>query len=77
MVAFATRDQNHTGIRSTELLPPKDFAQNQVWCEIVALACELLAWTQMLAMAGTARHRPKRLRLRLLEPSPDGCDCCL
>ena len=21
------------------------FAQNQFWCEIVALACELLAWT--------------------------------
>jgi hypothetical protein len=24
-------------------LPLKGFAQNQVWCEIVALACELLA----------------------------------
>ncbi len=22
------------------------FAQNHMWCEIVALACELLAWTQ-------------------------------
>lgn len=47
-------------------LPLKGFAQNQVWCEIVALACELLAWTQMLALAGTARRwEPKRLRLRL------------
>ena len=46
--------------------PLKGYAQNQVWCEIVALACELLAWTQMLALAGQARRwEPKRLRLRL------------
>ena len=52
-----------TGLRN---LPLKGFAQNQVWCEIVALACELLAWTQMLALTGTARRwEPKRLRLRL------------
>jgi hypothetical protein len=52
-----------TGLRN---LPFKGFAQNQVWCEIVALACELLAWTQMLALAGAARRwEPKRLRLRL------------
>jgi hypothetical protein len=37
-----------------------------VWCEIVALACELLAWTQLLALAGQARRwEPKRLRLRI------------
>jgi hypothetical protein len=47
-------------------LPLKGFAQNQVWCQIVALACELLAWTQMLALADAARRRePRRLRLRL------------
>jgi hypothetical protein len=47
-------------------LPLKGFAQNQLWCEIVALACELLAWTQMLALAGPARRwEPKRLRLRI------------
>jgi hypothetical protein len=52
-----------TGLRN---LPLKGFAQNQVWCEIVALACELLAWTQMLALDGTARRwEPKRIRLRL------------
>ena len=52
-----------TGLRN---LPLKGFAQNQVWCEIVALACELLAWTQLLALTGTARRRePKRLRLRV------------
>jgi hypothetical protein len=52
-----------TGLRN---LPLKGFAQNQVWCEIVALACELLAWTQLLALTGTARRwEPKRLRLRV------------
>ena len=56
-----------TGLRN---LPLKGFAANQVWCEIVALACELLAWTQMLALAGTARRwEPKRLRLRLFSVS--------
>jgi len=52
-----------TGLRN---LPLKGFAQNQLWCEIVALACELLAWTQLLALAGDARRwEPKRLRLRI------------
>ena len=52
-----------TGLRN---LPLKGIAQNQLWCEIVALACELLAWTQLLALAGDARRwEPKRLRLRL------------
>ena len=52
-----------TGLRN---LPLKGFAQNQLWCEIVALACELLAWTQLLALTGSARRwEPKRLRLRL------------
>jgi hypothetical protein len=52
-----------TGLRN---LPLKGFAQNQLWCEIVALACELLAWAQMLALAGPARRwEPRRLRLRL------------
>jgi hypothetical protein len=47
-------------------LPLHGFAQNQIWCEIVALACELLAWMQMLALPGPARRwEPKRLRLRI------------
>jgi hypothetical protein len=53
-----------TGLRN---LPLHGYAQNQIWCEIVALACELLAWTQMLALTGPARRwEPKRLRLRIL-----------
>jgi Transposase DDE domain group 1 len=58
-----TGNAKDTGLRS---LPLQGFAQNQVWCEIVALACELMAWMQMLALTGQARRRePKRLRLRL------------
>src|SRR5689334_237205 len=57
------RGAKDTGLRN---LPLKGFAQNRIWCEIVALACELLAWTQLLALTGDARRRePKRLRLRL------------
>jgi hypothetical protein len=52
-----------TGLRN---LPLHGFGQNQIWCEIVAMACELLAWTAMLALTGTARRwEPKKLRLRL------------
>ena len=52
-----------TGLRN---LPLHGYAQNQIWCEIVALACELLAWTQMLALTGEARRwEPRRLRLRI------------
>ena len=52
-----------TGLRN---LPLHGYAQNQIWCEIVALACELLAWMAMLALTGPARRwEPRRLRLRL------------
>ncbi|WP_433222138.1 IS1380 family transposase [Microtetraspora malaysiensis] len=57
------RAAKDTGLRN---LPLRDFTQNQIWVEIVALACELLAWMQMLALEGQARcYEPKRLRLRL------------
>ena len=57
------RGAKDTGLRN---LPLKGFAQNQIWCEIAALAGELLAWAQMLALTGTARRwEPKRLRLRI------------
>jgi hypothetical protein len=48
-------------------LPLHDFTQNQIWCAIVALACELIAWMQMLTLANheARRWEPKRLRLRL------------
>jgi DDE family transposase len=48
-------------------LPLHDFNQNQIWCAIVALACELTAWMQTLALPGhpARRWEPKRLRTRL------------
>ena len=48
-------------------LPLHDFAQNQIWCAIVALAVDLTAWMQMLTLTGhnARRWEPKRLRLRL------------
>ena len=54
-----------TGLRN---LPLHDFAANQIWLEIVALAADLLAWTQHLALSGTPARtwEPKRLRLRIL-----------
>jgi len=48
-------------------LPLHGFTQNQIWLAIVALAMELTAWLQMLALTDhdARRWEPKRLRLRL------------
>jgi hypothetical protein len=48
-------------------LPLHDFAQNEIWCALVALAADLIAWRQTLALAGhdARRWEPKRLRPRL------------
>jgi Transposase DDE domain group 1 len=54
------RNAKDTGLRN---LPLHGFAQNQLWCELVPMASELLAWTAMLALEGPARGEPKRLRL--------------
>ncbi|WP_255512689.1 transposase [Kribbella steppae] len=58
-----------TGLRN---LPLHDLGQNQIWCAIVALACELTTWMQLLAFTDTdgtthqaRRWEPKRRRLRL------------
>jgi hypothetical protein len=57
------RAAKDTGLRN---LPLHGFDQNQIWCELVAMACELTVWMQMLALDGPARAwEPKRLRLRL------------
>jgi hypothetical protein len=55
-----------TGMRN---LPFHNFAQNQIWLEVVALAADLLAWTQTLAFdqhEPVRRWEPKRLRFRIL-----------
>jgi Transposase DDE domain group 1 len=60
------RGLKDTGLRN---LPFHGFAQNQIWLEIVALAADLLAWTQTLAFGQhdpARRWEPKRLRLRIL-----------
>jgi len=58
------RISKDTGLRN---LPLQGFAQNQIWCAIVALAVEITAWMQMLALTdhNARRWEPKRLRLRL------------
>jgi hypothetical protein len=43
------RNGKDTGLRSLLL---HSFAQNQQWCEMVALACELLAWTRLPDQGG-------------------------
>jgi hypothetical protein len=55
-----------TGMRN---LPFHSYPANQIWLEIVALAADLLTWTQTLAWGDhepARRWEPKRLRLRIL-----------
>ncbi|MBA2559837.1 MAG: IS1380 family transposase [Propionibacteriales bacterium] len=55
-----------TGLRN---LPFHGYAQNRIWVEIVALAADLLTWTQTLAFderEPARRWEPKRLRFRIL-----------
>ena len=57
------RNAKDTGLRN---LPYADFASNRIWLHLVLLACDLLAWTQALALTGTWRAaEPKALRLKL------------
>ncbi len=58
------RNDKDTGLRN---LPFRDFEHNRVWLALVALAHDLIAWTQRLILSGElARCEPKRLRYRLL-----------
>jgi Transposase DDE domain group 1 len=53
-----------TGLRR---LPSREFAINQAWCVAAAIAADLIAWLQILALDGDlATAEPKRLRYRLL-----------
>ena len=49
-------------------LPLQGFAPNRIWCQIVALAHDLLAWSQMLALTGhrARRWEPRTIRARLM-----------
>ena len=55
------RNAKDTGLRN---LPLHGFAQNQIWCELVAMASELLAW--MRCSPSTAPPAPG---------NPNGCGC--
>ncbi|WP_460808365.1 IS1380 family transposase [Micromonospora zhanjiangensis] len=53
-----------TGLRR---LPSRELAINQAWCTLAAIAADLIAWLQILALTGDlARCEPKTLRYRLL-----------
>ena len=49
--------------------PLQSFTQNQIWCHIVQLAFELVAWMQTIAFTSddARKWEPKRLRARLFE----------
>jgi hypothetical protein len=58
------RNAKDTGLRN---LPLHGFGQNRIWCAIVMLASELIAWAGLLAhpQHEARRWEPKRLRYRL------------
>ena len=60
------RNAKDTGLAN---LPFHGFAGNELWCHVVMLASELMAWTQMIAFTGTKARRwePKKLRARVFE----------
>ena len=60
------RGLKDTGLRN---LPFHSYDQNRIWLEIVALAADLLAWTQTLAFdehEPARRWETKKLRFRIL-----------
>lgn len=60
------RAAKDAGLRN---LPLKSFAQNRIWCQIIALASEITAWMGLLALPDSPARRwePKRQRLRLFQ----------
>ena len=60
------RAAKDSGLRN---LPLKSFAQNRIWCQIVALASEITAWMGLLSLPDSPARRwePKRQRLRLFQ----------
>jgi hypothetical protein len=61
---MARRAAGHGHPRPSDPRDRRKKALTKVWCELVAVAGELTAWMQILALDGTARTwDPKRLRL--------------
>ena len=47
--------------------PSREFTINQVWIQIAAIAADLIAWLQLIALDGDlAKAEPKLLRFRML-----------
>ena len=48
--------------------PCRGSLRTRIWCLIVALACDILAFSQLLALASAAARRwePRTIRLRLM-----------
>ena len=64
LVEDRIRCAKDTGLRR---LPSRDFAINHAWCTLAAIATDLIAWLQLLALQGElAIAEPKRLRYRVL-----------
>jgi hypothetical protein len=63
-VEDGVRTAKATGLRR---MPSKSWGINEAWCQVVALAVDLLAWLRHLALDGDlAKAEPKTLRYRLL-----------
>lgn len=63
-VEDGVRTAKATGLRR---MPSKLWGHNAAWCQVVALAVDLLAWLRHLTLDGDlARAEPKTLRYRLL-----------
>jgi hypothetical protein len=64
------RAAKDTGLRN---LPLHELDQNRIWQAVLALACDITAWTQMLALTDhpARRWEPKRLRLRIFSLPAD------
>jgi len=47
--------------------PSREFTINQVWIQLAAIAADLVAWLQLIALHGDlAKAEPKTLRFRML-----------
>jgi hypothetical protein len=63
-VEDGVRNAKATGLRR---MPSKAWNINEAWCQVVALATDLLAWTRHLALTGDlSKAEPQTLRYRLL-----------
>jgi hypothetical protein len=48
-------------------MPSRDYQVNTAWCQAASVACDLLAWLRLLALAGgLAAAEPKTLRYKIL-----------